>query len=258
MADKATEKAEIEIKLEWSNFWEWKPTVIQSLAINSCLAWAIGPVPQRPSKSDGKWAEKNREAIAIIAKSLTPMICKKYLNEIIAEDANALWNAIRDGESKLVNNTQARENLVEEFYKAKYIPYSESLGDYVRRLKSIQSRLECYDNPPTDSQLRAQLITGLPLVGMWTLIQLRLRGTDKSFQETIIQIEQYEQIYKDQLKVTPIATQSAALNTEANLSQGGSRGRGRGGKYRGRGNRGRGGTQRGGIQKGERGGKYHN
>ncbi|CAL3969046.1 unnamed protein product [Diplocarpon coronariae] len=252
MANMITKKTEIETELSWSNFWEWKPTIIQSLATNGCLAWAIGPVPQRPAKSDGKWEEKNQEAIATIAKSLTPMICEKYENDIIANDANALWNAIRDGESKLGNTEEGHMILIKELYEAKYVPYSESLEDYVLRLQNIQTRLQGYDNPPNDSQMKQQMITGLPKAGMWLLIQLQLKHTNKSWQETVIAIQQYEQTYREELKVTPIATQSAALNTEANISRG-SRGRGREGRYRGRGNRGR-----GGIQKGERGGGSHN
>ncbi|KAK6580117.1 hypothetical protein PZA11_007139 [Diplocarpon coronariae] len=108
--------------------------------------------------------------------------CEKSKNEIVAEDANALWNAIRDGESNLGNNTEAYTNLIKKFYKAKYILYSESLKDYVRRLKSIQSRLKGYDNPPTDSQMKGQLISGLPLIRMWSSVQLQLRDSDKTFQ----------------------------------------------------------------------------
>ncbi|KAK6580620.1 hypothetical protein PZA11_006856 [Diplocarpon coronariae] len=244
---------EIETKLDLSNYWEWEPTIVQSLAGNGCLAWAFGPVPQRPAdaKANMKWEKKNKEAIITIVQSLTPMISRKYQNEIIAHDANALWNAIKNGESKVVNNSLAHFKLLKEFYEAKYNPYAESLEEYVLRLSNIQARLQGYYDPPNDSQLKERMIRGLPTAGMWITIQLVLRGTDKSLQETIIDIQAYEETYKNELKVTPIATQSAALNTEAtsseaNFSRGGSRGRGRGGRYRGRGNRGRGGIQKGG------------
>ncbi|OWO97353.1 hypothetical protein B2J93_8134 [Marssonina coronariae] len=189
MANMITKKTEIETELSWSNFWEWKPTIIQSLATNGCLAWAIGPVPQRPAKSDGKWEEKNQEAIATIAKSLTPMICEKYENDIIANDANALWNAIRDGESKLGNTEEGHMILIKELYEAKYVPYSESLKDYVLRLQNIQTRLQGYDNPPNDSQMKQQMIT-----------------------ETVIAIQQYEQTYREELK--PISLEEVVAEAE--------------------------------------------